>query len=45
MGSAALNGRFTTVEGLLCAMRNQISSKEFIYGDSQNPETVKNMEK
>ncbi|XP_026478684.1 zinc finger protein ZPR1-like [Ctenocephalides felis] len=45
MGSAALNGRFTTVEGLLSAMKNQIASKEFIYGDSQDSESKNKMDK
>lgn len=45
MGSAALNGRFTTVEGLLSAMKNQIASKDFIYGDSQDSESKNKMDK
>lgn len=44
IGPAALGGRFTTVEGILVAIKEQLSSSTAFSGDSSDPETVKRME-
>ncbi|CAD1477947.1 unnamed protein product [Heterotrigona itama] len=43
IGPAALGGRFTTVEGILVAIKEQLSSSTAFSGDSSDPETVKRM--
>lgn len=43
IGPAALDGRFTTVEGILVAIKEQLSSSTAFTGDSSDPETVKRM--
>ncbi|KAG1699386.1 Zinc finger protein ZPR1 [Nymphon striatum] len=38
VGMAALGGRFTTVEGILCNIKDQLGSENpFFFGDSANP--------
>ncbi|XP_043785071.1 zinc finger protein ZPR1 [Apis laboriosa] len=44
IGPAALGGRFTTIEGILVAIKEQLSSSTAFSGDSSDPETVKRME-
>ncbi|XP_076294070.1 zinc finger protein Zpr1 [Lasioglossum baleicum] len=44
IGPAALGGRFTTVEGILMAVKDQLSSSTAFTGDTSDPETVKKME-
>ncbi|XP_076761395.1 zinc finger protein Zpr1 [Xylocopa sonorina] len=44
IGPAALGGRFTTVEGILVAVKEQLSSSTAFTGDSSDPETIKRME-
>ncbi|XP_076231095.1 zinc finger protein Zpr1 [Calliopsis andreniformis] len=44
IGPAALGGRFTTVEGILVAIKEQLSNSTAFTGDSSDPETVKRME-
>lgn len=41
VGSSALGGRFTTIEGLIVAMKDQLcdSKQSFMFGDSQNSDT------
>ena len=43
IGPAALGGRFTTAEGILVAIKEQLSSSTAFSGDSSDPETVKRM--
>lgn len=45
VGPSALGGRFTTVEGVLSAMRDQIFECGTIFHDSQNPEVKDRMDK
>ncbi|XP_029046371.1 zinc finger protein ZPR1 [Osmia bicornis bicornis] len=44
IGPATLGGRFTTVEGILVAIKEQLSTSTAFTGDSNDPETVKRME-
>ncbi|XP_076644488.1 zinc finger protein Zpr1 [Halictus rubicundus] len=44
IGPAALGGRFTTVEGILMAVKDQLSTSTAFTGDTSDPETVKKME-
>lgn len=44
IGPAILGGRFTTVEGIVLAMKEQLSSSTAFTGDSSDMETVKRME-
>ncbi|XP_003703451.1 zinc finger protein Zpr1 isoform X2 [Megachile rotundata] len=44
IGPAALGGRFTTVEGILVAIKEQLLTSTAFTGDSSDPETVKRME-
>ncbi|XP_049776164.1 zinc finger protein ZPR1 [Schistocerca cancellata] len=39
VGPAALGGRFTTVEGILVAMKEQLAERGAMFGDSVTPET------
>lgn len=39
VGAHALNGRFTTVEGMLVAMRDQLTEQMSLFKDSQDPQT------
>lgn len=43
VGPAILGGRFTTVEGIIAAMKEQLSSSTAFTGDSSDPETVNRM--
>lgn len=45
VGPSALGGRFTTVEGLLVAMRDQITQNCTIFEDSANKESEDKMDK
>ncbi|XP_031832131.1 zinc finger protein Zpr1 [Nomia melanderi] len=44
IGPASLGGRFTTVEGILVAVKEQLSTSTAITGDSTDSETVAKME-
>ncbi|RLU18222.1 hypothetical protein DMN91_008578 [Ooceraea biroi] len=44
VGPAVLGGRFTTVEGIIAAMKEQLSSSTALTGDSSDSETVGRME-
>lgn len=44
IGPATLGGRFTTVEGILVAIKEQLSTSTAFTGDSSDPDTVKRME-
>lgn len=44
IGPSALGGRFTTVEGILVAIKEQLSNSTAFTGDSSDSETVKRME-
>lgn len=44
VGSTALGGRFTTIEGLLAATKEQLTSNAVITGDSSDPAAVKRMD-
>ncbi|KAM0734611.1 Zinc finger protein ZPR1 [Formica fusca] len=44
VGPAALGGRFTTVEGIITAIKEQLSSSTAFTGDSSDLETGKRME-
>lgn len=44
VGSCALGGRFTTVEGVLNAIKEQLSDSSAVFHDSQDPETKKKMD-
>lgn len=45
-GPRSLCGRFTTVEGLLSAMKEQLAGKDAVLaGDSADPETVSQFER
>ncbi|XP_017885590.1 zinc finger protein ZPR1-like [Ceratina calcarata] len=44
IGPATLGGRFTTVEGILVAIKEQLSTSTAFTGDSSNPETKERME-
>ncbi|XP_066589485.1 zinc finger protein ZPR1 [Prorops nasuta] len=44
VGPTTLGGRFTTVEGIIMATRDQLSSSTAFTGDSNDPETKKRME-
>ena len=44
IGPSALGGRFTTVEGILVAIKEQLSNSTAFTGDSSEPEIVKRME-
>ncbi|XP_011882818.1 PREDICTED: zinc finger protein ZPR1 [Vollenhovia emeryi] len=44
VGPAILGGRFTTVEGIVAAMKEQLSSSTAFTGDSSDSETVKRMD-
>ncbi|KAK6642710.1 hypothetical protein RUM43_004212 [Polyplax serrata] len=43
VGSAAFGGRFTTVEGILVAMKEQLCESNTMFQDSQDPETKKRL--
>lgn len=43
VGPAILGGRFTTVEGIITAMKDQLASSTAITGDSSDSETVNRM--
>lgn len=45
VGPAILGGRFTTVEGIVAAMKEQLSSSTAFTGDSSDSETVNRMNK
>lgn len=45
VGSNALGGRFTTVEGILTAMRDQLSESSAMFGDSADRECQDRLEK
>jgi len=42
-GPAVLGGRFTTVEGIIVSMKQQLSSSTAFTGDSSDPDIVKRM--
>lgn len=44
VGPAVLGGRFTTVEGIIAAIKDQLSSSTAFTGDSSDSETVNRME-
>lgn len=44
VGPSALAGRFTTVEGILEAMKEQLTSKGAIFRDSEDAETKGRMD-
>ncbi|XP_020291784.1 zinc finger protein ZPR1 [Pseudomyrmex gracilis] len=44
VGPALLGGRFTTVEGIITTIKDQLSSSTTFTGDSSDSETVKKME-
>ncbi|KAG7200099.1 hypothetical protein KM043_000545 [Ampulex compressa] len=44
VGPSALGGRFTTVEGVIVAMKEQLSTSTAFTGDSRDVETAKRME-
>lgn len=44
VGPATLGGRFTTVEGIIVAVRDQLASSTAFTGDSSGPETMSKME-
>lgn len=44
VGPTILGGRFTTVEGIIAAMKEQLSTSTAFTGDSSDSETVKRME-
>lgn len=44
VGSTILGGRFTTVEGIIAAMKEQLSSSTTFTGDSSDRETVNRMD-
>lgn len=44
VGPSALGGRFTTVEGLLTAMRDQLAENSGMYGDSSDRESQNKLE-
>ena len=43
IGGAAISGRFTTVEGLLVAILEQLSGQSLMFGDSEQPQTKERM--
>lgn len=43
VGPTILGGRFTTVEGIVAAIKEQLSSSTAYTGDSSDPETVNRM--
>lgn len=45
VGCAALSGRFTTVEGLLVSMKEQLVESNAMFQDTQDPEVQKRLEK
>lgn len=45
MGPTTLGGRFTTVEGILVAMKEQIAESKTLFKDSQDPEIKKRIQK
>lgn len=45
VGPSALGGRFTTVEGILTAMRDQLSENSAIFGDSNDKDNNDRLEK
>ncbi|XP_076179722.1 zinc finger protein Zpr1 [Ptiloglossa arizonensis] len=44
IGPATLGGRFTTIEGILVAIKDQLSTSIAFTGDSASPETVQRMD-
>lgn len=44
VGPAALGGRFTTVEGILIAMKDQLNDSKTTFQDSQDAETKKRLD-
>jgi zinc finger protein len=40
VGAHSLGGRFTTVEGLITSMRDQLSEKNSLFSDSSDPKTL-----
>lgn len=45
VGASALGGRFTTAEGILTAMRDQIEENAFLFKDSQDEVTKDKVQK
>lgn len=45
VGCSALGGRFTTVEGILVAMKNQLAENSAMFHDSEDLEVKKQMER
>lgn len=43
VGSGALGGRFTTVEGLISAMKEQLADKGAMFSDAAEDDTKKSM--
>nr|XP_036221395.1 zinc finger protein ZPR1 isoform X1 [Bactrocera oleae] len=44
VGPSALGGRFTTIEGIVVAMRDQLQDESFFFRDSADDESKKRME-
>lgn len=44
VGPAALGGRFSTVEGILAAMKEQLLGSDVVFSDSADPQNVKKLE-
>lgn len=44
VGPTTLGGRFTTVEGIISAIKDQLSTSTALTGDSADPEIAKKME-
>lgn len=44
VGPSALGGRFTTIEGIVVAMRDQLQDESFLFRDSADDESKKRME-
>lgn len=44
VGPAALGGRFSTVEGILAAMKEQLLGSDVVFSDSADKENVKKLE-
>ncbi|KAJ1528389.1 hypothetical protein ONE63_006804 [Megalurothrips usitatus] len=44
VGPSALGGRFTTVEGILAAMKDQLLGSDVMFSDSADPENVKKLQ-
>lgn len=44
VGPAALGGRFSTVEGILTAMKDQLLNSDVMFSDSADPANIKRVE-